>query len=184
MTLKNTNTTLINTLHQGLKACTETQRITWAKQIVDEGVDVKELADRFLYGERTAAMRFSWLLSGMGIYSPITLFSVLPYLFEKREQTSIKDFRYQFVKYWSIAGIPKENTAEAINLLFSWLNAGDTNVSTKTHAMQNLYNLSKEYPDLKNELVSCIENKMDKTSISFRTRAVKILEELKRAIIS
>lgn len=180
MTLKGTNTTLITSLNQSLKTSTETQRVAWAKQIVDEGVDVKELADRFLYGERTTAMRFSWLLSGVGIYNPPTLFSVLPYLFEKREQTSIKDFRYQFVKYWSIAGIPTENIGEAINLLFSWLNAGDTNVSTKTHAMQNLYNLCNTYPDLKNELVSCIENEIDKTSISFRTRAAKILVELKK----
>jgi len=180
MTSKSLNTLFFNTLHQYLKTSTEAQRTVWIKQIVDEGMDVQELADRFLFGERTTALRFSWLLSGIGIYSPSTLFNILPYLFAKKAQTRIKDFEYQFVKYWSIAGIPKENIGEATNLLFAWLTSSKTNVSTKTHAMQNLYNLSKEYPDLKNELKSSIENQLDKTSISFRTRATKILAELKK----
>jgi hypothetical protein len=44
--------------------------------------------------------------------------------------------------------------------------------------MLNLYVLVKVYPDLKNELKTSIENQMDKTSISFKTKAAKILRHL------
>jgi hypothetical protein len=180
MSLQNTPSTLLNTLQQLLKTSTMKQLTVWAKQIVDEGVDVKELSDVFLYGDRTTALRFSWMLSDIGLYNKAALHNILPYLFEKREQTSINDFKYQFVKYWTIAGIPKQNTAEAINLMFSWLNDSNTNVTTKTHAMCNLFILTKDYPDLKNELIISIEEQFDKTSVSFRIRATKILRELKQ----
>ncbi len=153
-------------------------RQIWAKQIVDEGIDMKELANIFLFSNEASALQFTWLLSDIGNYNRDVLYKILPYLFEKREQTNIKDFKYQFVKYWSIAGIPEENEADAINLLFNWLNNSSTNVSTKTHAMLNLYKLSKKYPDIKNELKTGIETQLNKTSISFSTRAAKILKKL------
>lgn len=154
------------------------ERTIWAKQIVDDGIDLKKLCDTFLYADKTTALRFSWLLSDIGNYNATTLHNILPYIFEKREQTKIKDFKYQFVKYWTIAGIPKENIDIAVNLLYNWLNSSHTNVSIKAHSMLNLYVLVKVYPDLKNELKTSIENQMDKTSISFKTKAAKILPHL------
>lgn len=166
---------LINGLQHHLKTSTMEDRQAWVKQIVDEGIDIKELANVFLFSSEEYALQFSWLLSDIGNYKPKVLHRILPYLFAKRENTTIKNFQYQFVKYWSIAGIPKENEAEAINLLFKWLCDSNTNVSTKAHAMLNLYELSKNYPDIKNELKTSIENQLDKTSISFRKKATKIL---------
>lgn len=170
---------IANTLHQSLKSSMMQERQVWAKQIVDEGVDLKELCNTFLYADKTTALRFSWLLSDIGNYNAAKLHIILPYIFEKREQTSIENFHYQFVKYWSIAGIPKENIDAAANLLFNWLNSSHTNVSIKAHSMLNLYTLTKDYPDLRNELISSIENQLNKTSVSFRTKATKILRYLK-----
>lgn len=166
---------LINTLHKALKSSMMKERQLWAKQIVDEDVDLKKLCDTFLHADKTTALRFSWLLSDIGNYNAAALHNILPYIFEKRKQTNIENFHYQFVKYWSIAGIPKENIGEAINLLFNWLNASHTNVSIKAHSMLNLHKLTEVYPDLKNELKTSIEEQMDKTTVSFRTKAAKIL---------
>lgn len=176
---KKTVTSFEEELGKHLKTSTGKQRIAWAQQIVDMGMDVKALSDVLLHTDRTTALRYTWMLSDIGIYSPATLAGVLPYLFEKRDKTSIKEFPYQFVKYWSIAGIPKENEGEATNLLFQWLTSPHTNVSTKTHAMQNLYTLTKEYPDLKGELKTGIEDQLDKNSVSFSNKAAKILLQLK-----
>jgi hypothetical protein len=170
---------MLDILHQSLKSSMMEQRKAWAKQIVNEGIEIKKLADIFLFSNNSSAMQFSWLLSDIGIYNAKALYSILSYLFEKREQTNVKDFRYQFVKYWSIAGIPKENEGEAINLLFRWLNDSSTSVSIKTHSALNLYKLSENYPDIKNELKTCIENQLDKTSISFRKSTAKILANLR-----
>lgn len=155
-------------------------RTLWIKQIVDEEIDIKELCELFLYQDKTTALRFSWFLSEIGLYKPKVLFDILPYLFEQREQTSIKDFTYSFVKYWRIAGVPEENKAVAVNLLFEWLTAPNTSVSVKTHSMEVLYGLTKEFPDLKNELITSIEDQLNKTKVSFGVKAKDILHTLKK----
>lgn len=173
------NTQFINTLKQSLKSSTLQQRMLWIAQIVDEGMDIKQLCNLFLYEDRTTALRFSWFLSEIGLYKPTALLDILPYLFELREKTSIKDFTYSFVKYWRIAGVPQENKGDAINLLFDWLIDPATSVSVKTHSMEVLFGLTKEFPDLKNELITCIEDQVDKTKVSFGIKAKGILRELK-----
>lgn len=176
------NTQFINTLKQSLKSSTLQQRTLWIAQIVDEEIDIKELCDLFLYEDRTTALRFSWFLSEIGMYKSTDLLAVLPYLFERRKQTSIKGFTYSFVKYWRIAGVPQENKGDAINLLFDWLIDPATSVSVKTHAMEVLFGLTKEFPDLKNELITCIEDQVDKTKVSFGIKAKEILKALKKDI--
>lgn len=156
------------------------ERTLWIKQIVDEEIDIKELCDLFLCQDKTTALRFSWFLSEIGLYKPKALFDILPYLFEQREQTSIKDFTYSFVKYWRIAGVPEENKAVAVNLLFEWLTAPNTSVSVKTHSMEVLYGLTKEFPDLKNELITCVEDQLTKTKVSFGVKAKGIVHTLKK----
>lgn len=174
----NANAILINTIQQSLKSSTIQERALWIKQIIDEEIDITQLCDLFLYQDRTTALRFSWFLSEIGMYKSTALLAVLPYLFERREQTSIEGFTYSFVKYWRIAGVPQENKGAAINLLFEWLTASNTSVSVKTHAMEVLFGLTKEFPDLTNELITCIEDQLDKTKVSFGIKAKGILETL------
>jgi hypothetical protein len=41
-----------------------------------------------------------------------------------------------------------------------------------------LFKLTKKYPEIKNELILCINDQMDKYSIDFKIRSTKILNEL------
>ena len=71
-----------------------------------------------------------------------------------------------------------QNEARAIDLLFSWLQSANTNVTTKSRALLVLFRLTKKYPELRNELKICIEEQMDRYTVDFAKRAKKILNEL------
>lgn len=153
------------------------ERMTWAKQIVDTGIDLKALSIHFLNEEKKTALRFSWLLSDIGVVSKESLFAVLPYLFEQRDATSISEFPYQFVKYWRICGVPDKNKGAAIDLMFQWLMEPKQSTHIKTICLTVLYDLTQEYPELKNELRLCIEEQKA-TSVSFKKTADKILANI------
>lgn len=59
------------------------QRINWAQKIVRENIPIASLWELLLM-EKTIALRFSWLLSDIGIENSEVLFSALPSLFANR----------------------------------------------------------------------------------------------------
>jgi hypothetical protein len=164
-------------LKASLPKSTEGQRQVWAKIIIDQDIDLKELS-RLLFCEKKVATRFLWMLSGIGIIKPTKLFGVLPFLLKLSHEL---DPAYQtaFANYWLIAGVPAENEAQAIDLSFQWLMDPGITVTIKSRALFVLFNLTEKYPELKNELVLCLEDQLDKHSKDFRKRALKVLNELR-----
>ena len=152
------------------------QRKMWASQIIDKNIDIKYLSN-LLKCEQKVALRFLWLLSDIGISNPKKLFIELPYLLELLEKHSL-NFKTSLASYWLIAGVPIEDEGRAIDLLFQWLNSNETNVTIKSRSCLVLLNITKKYPDLKNELKLCLINQIDNHSTDFRKRVSKLLIEL------
>lgn len=167
---------LYNELLAGLAGSTGAERVAWAKQIANCDMDLKELLP-LLYADKKTAYRFSWMLSDVGIAYPQKLFSELPGIFERRKETDILNFEQQFVKYWRLCGVPEENKGEAIDMMFRMLTDPKESVHIKTVALDVLYELTKEYPELKNELRLCIEETKEEQS-SFKQKSERILKQL------
>ena len=153
------------------------QRKLWAQKIVDEKQDLEELC-QLLEEDYKIASRFAWLLSDVGMYSNKHLFSLLPSLFEKRNDIKTFPFEESLIKYWTICSIPTEQEGEVLNLLFESLNSPNTKVHIKSLIVSLLFKLSQKYPDIKTELVICLEEELDKNSEAFRKKALKILDKL------
>lgn len=164
-------------LIEGLPSSTSAQRSAWAKQIVDNQLDLKALSD-CLEMDYKIASRFAWLLSGVGMYDPSFLKKSLEFLFNKMNDITTFNFSYSIVKYWAIAGIPEANEGAALDLLFDLFNAPKTDVHIKAKALEVLFELYKKYPEIKNELVSSIESEQDKNTNAFQKKAGKILKLL------
>lgn len=171
------NTDFYRDLESGLAQSTEEQRRAWARTIVEQDIDLKQLSG-ILHAEKKAATRFLWMLSGIGIEKPAKLLEVLPFLLKTMEEINNPVYLTSFANYWLIAGIPFENEGKAIDLSFEWLLSADINVTIKSRAVFVLFNLTKKYPEIKNELRLCLLDQMDKYSKDFHKRAVKILKEL------
>lgn len=160
-----------------LPKSTEEQRQTWAATIINQDLDLKDLS-RLLFCEKKVATRFLWMLSGIGMKKSGKLFEVLPYLLELSTELN-PAYQTAFANYWLIAGVPPENEAQAIDLSFQWLMNPGITVTIKSRALFVLFKLAEKYPELKNELILCLEDQMDKHSKDFRKRALKVLNELR-----
>jgi hypothetical protein len=163
-------------LKSSLASSTEAQRRSWAQTIIHEDISLKDLSSLLSCGDK-AASRFLWLLSDIGISKPKKLFAELPFLFElvQKEHTNRLT---SFASYWHYVGVPEENEAQAIDLLFKWFLSAETNVTTKTRALWALLKLSEKFPELKQEIKLCLKDQKDKYSRDFRKRAEKILAAL------
>ena len=137
-------------LESSLATSTEDQRKIWATTIIEQGISIKELS-KLLECEPKVATRFLWLIARIGMSNPNKLFIELPFLLKFCNKVN-PIYITSFANLWLIAGIPEVNEGEAIDLSFNWLLSADTNVTIKSRSIFVLFNLTKKYPELKNEL--------------------------------
>jgi len=174
MTLSKTD--FYSELESSLPKSTEEHRKVWAEIIIEQDIDLKELAG-LLHSEKKIATRFLWMLSRVGMINPGKLFASLPFLLEFSKDLDLY-YRTSFANFWLIAGIPPENEGKVIELSFGWLLSPGINITIKARAVLVLFKLTEKYPELKNELRLCIIDQKDKYSKDFQKRAEKILREL------
>jgi len=53
-------------------------------------------------------------------------------------------------------------------------------VAVKVHAMQIIYNHTLIYPELKEELITVIEDQVENNSVGFKSRGMRIIRQLKK----
>ncbi|MEZ5016191.1 MAG: hypothetical protein R2800_04010 [Flavipsychrobacter sp.] len=167
---------LYQELKAQLKTSTGTQRTAWARYIVEHNINLKALTP-LLQEEEKTAMRMAWLLSDVGLCDKEKLFDVLPCLFSIRTTCVAPGFEQQFAKYWRIAGIPEEDKGLAIDYMFQWLVAPEESTHIKTVSLEVLYQVTKEYPELKNELQLCLEQQPEDIDVSLK-KAIKKVQAL------
>ncbi len=177
MTFQMTYEVFYEKLKHSLPVSTGKDRKELAKIIATEHYNIERLSD-LLFEKPKIASRFIWLLSDFGEVSPSELHKALPFLLKRCLTLKTIDYKISFANYWLIAGIPEENEAQAIDLLFSWLQDPKVNVTTKSRALFVLVKLTDKYPDLKYELRLCLEDQLEKNTKSFKTRAEKVLKTL------
>jgi hypothetical protein len=152
-------------------------RRKWAMHIIENKIGLLDLVE-LLDQEKKIAMRFIWLVGDLCELDPSTVYPAVPYFYSRKNETQIPNFDRSLAKMFLLAGIPPEIEGLVIDDLFKWLLDPKINVSTKSYALSTLFELSKKYGDLKNELKSVIEDQLGKNSISFEKRAESVLEKL------
>ena len=66
-----------------------------------------------------------------------------------------------------------------MNLCFEYIASTDEPVAVKAFSLTVLQNLSKKYPEIRQELKTIIEDRWDYESAAFKSRAKKLLKEFK-----
>ncbi len=171
-------TELIKELKSSLATSNGIQRKAWTNAIIKNDLKIKDLSE-LLWCEQKIANRFLWLLSDIGLSAPNKLLKELTFLLNFFEQNK-GNYITSMASFWRYVGVPIEDEGRAIDLLFSWLVSKDTNVTTKSRSLFVLFELTKKYPDLKNELKLCLQDQMNKQTPDFEKRAKKILMQLEQ----
>lgn len=169
--------TFLEELKELLPESTGAQRKEWAAQVVENDWEVRNLVS-LLECEYKIASRFLWLLSDIGEADPKRLKVDLPYLFERISTAEIKGWEASFANYWIICGVPEAKEGTYLDQLFTWLNAPELNVTTKSRALVVLHELSLKYPEIRNELRSAITEQIPLHTSDFRKKAEKMLSKL------
>lgn len=171
---------LYEQLQQELAISDTAQRREWAKSIVTNRIQLSELMPLMLRDDKTA-MRFTWLLSDVAEVDPKTLYHFLVEFFNYPGRNTFFDSTTAFARYWYICGVPPEHDGQAVELCFQWLNQPGAKVSLKLPAMKVLVRLTQKYPELKNELVTSMEEQLEGNTPAFRVQVQKALASLDKA---
>ena len=76
--------------------------------------------------------------------------------------------------------IEEDDQGMLIDLCFGYLVSELYPLAVKVHAMQLIYNHVLIYPELKNELITVIEDQEDNNSIGFKSRGRRIISQLEK----
>lgn len=164
-------------LKTALPESTAAQRKLWAAKILEQQLNLKDLAP-LLEAPRTVATRFLWLLSELGTLNPEWLHQELPHLLALSQQLELPEAQTALATWWQIAGVPEANEAQAIDLLFGWLRSATTTATIKSRALMVLEKLAIKHPDLRNELQHCLHEEVQRNGSSFEKRALKTIATL------
>ena len=139
----------------------------------------KELMQCFLFNDYRLAQRAAWSVSWATKKNPDL---IKPYIKDLVAQLTRKDVHdaviRNSVRILQQIEIPEKLHGELMNNCFSFIESATTPVAIKAFSLTTLFNLSKIYPEIKNELRIIIEERWNNETAAFKQRGKKILKAL------
>jgi hypothetical protein len=137
-----------------------------------------ELFDLFLKDEYRVVQRAAWPLSNCVIAYPEFIQKHFSKLLKNLKKTGLHDaVKRNTVRLLQDISIPEKFHAEVMNICFDYIISPTEKPAVKAFSLTVLENLSKIYPEIKQELKTIIEDRWDFESIAFKSRAGKILKK-------
>lgn len=139
-----------------------------------------ELVQCFLSDEYRLAQRAAYSLGMAAEQQPAWMQPHLATLVAQLKRTDIHDAVIRnAVRILQEANIPEALHGELMDVCFTFIQNRATPIAIKAFSLTVLYNLSKIYPEIANELRVIIEENMDYETPAFQSRGKKILAKLK-----
>ncbi len=138
-----------------------------------------ELFDLFLNDEYRVVQRAAWPLSNAVIAHPPLIQKHFGRLLKNIGKPGLHDaVKRNTVRLLQDIAIPKKYQGEVMNICFDYILSPSEKPAVKAFSLTVLQHLSKQYPEIKQELKTIIEDRWDFESTAFKSRAKKILREL------
>jgi hypothetical protein len=138
------------------------------------------LLDLSLFDPDPVAWRAAWILDGSdelqaGLASRY-LNKIVRALPKLESKGSLRSLLRMLCRY----DIPEESQGLLIDLCFGYLTSELIPVAVKAHAMQIVYNHVLLYPELKEELVTILEDQIDNNTVGFLSRARRLIKQMEK----
>ncbi len=138
------------------------------------------LLDLTLYEKDPVAWRACWVLDGSdeqypGLASP-HISKIVQRLPELTSMGVLRSLLRLLCRY----EIPEDDQGLLIDLCFKYMVSEIYPVAVKVHAMMIVYNHVLLYPELKDELITVIEDQGPNNSVGFKTRGRQIIKKLEK----
>ena len=140
-----------------------------------------ELFELFLNDEYRVVQRAAWPLSYAVIAHPQLIQKKFSKLLKNLKKPGLHDaVKRNTVRLLQDIVIPEKYHGEVMNICFDYLISPDEKPAVKAFSLTVLQKLSRQYPEIKNELRTIIEDRRDLESAAFRSRAKKILVQINK----
>jgi hypothetical protein len=157
----------------------KTQALKIAEFACSSPKTFKILMQCFLSNEYRLAQRAAWSVSWAAKKNPLL---INRYIRDLVAQLSRKDVHNAVirnsVRILQQIEIPESLQGELMNNCFNFIESPTTPIAIKAFSLTILFNLSKKYPEIKNELKLIIEERWNNETAAFKSRGRKILNAL------
>ena len=138
-----------------------------------------ELFDLFLHDEYRVVQRAAWPVSYCVIAYPQLIQKHFAKLFNYLKKTGLHEaVKRNSVRLLQDIPIPEKYHGDAMNICFDYIISPTEKPAVKAFSLTVLQNLSRIYPEIKQELKTIIEDRWDHESTAFKSRARKILKDI------
>lgn len=138
-----------------------------------------ELFNLFLHDEYRVVQRAGWPISNLVIVNPLLIQKHFAKLLKNVRKPGLHDaVKRNTVRLLQDITILKKFHGEVMDLCFNYIISPYEKVAVKAFSLTVLENLSKQYPEIKHELKTIIEDRWDFETAAFKSRAKKILKSL------
>jgi hypothetical protein len=138
-----------------------------------------ELFDLFLNDEYRVVQRAGWPLSYCVEDHPEFIQKHYRKLLKNLNKKGIHEaVKRNTVRLLQYVDIPEKFHGEVMDVCFRYISSPTEAVAVKAFSLVVLHKLSKEYPEILNEMKIIIEERIDFETAAFKTHARRILKEL------
>ena len=138
-----------------------------------------ELVKLFLGNDKLITQRSGWPLSFAGIAHPEFIPKHLGKLVTNLKQEDLHNaVKRNTIRLLQEISIPKKYQGDVMNICFDFIISPTEKPAIKAFSLTVLENLSEEYPEIKQELKTVIEDRWDYETAAFHSRARKIIKKL------
>lgn len=138
-----------------------------------------ELVKLFLHDEYIVVQRAGWPLSEVVMKHPLLVHKHLGKMVVYVNKPGLHDaVKRNTVRILQVVTISRKLHGTVMNLCFDYLIDPAEKIAVKAFSLTVLQNLSKLYPEIKQELKTIIEYRWEFETPAFHSRAKKILKEI------
>ena len=138
-----------------------------------------ELFKIFTGPDKKLSQRAGWPMSYAAMAHPPFMKKHIGTLLENLKNENLHDaIKRNSVRLLQAVPIPKKHLGTALTICFDYIQSPTEKPAIKAFSLTIIENISKEYPDIKPELKTIIEDRWDYESAAFKSRAKKILRSL------
>lgn len=162
-----------------LKEHSKAQSHKIADWVGNDATRFQQLFDLFLHGEQKIVQRSARMVSLVAETNPQLVQPCLQAMIDHMLQPGIHQaVKRNTVRTLQHIDIPEPLHGQVMNACFDFLADPQEDIAIRCFSMTVLDNLSRQYPDIRQELRAVIEDQLqhEATSAGFRSRAKKVLK--------
>lgn len=133
-----------------------------------------ELMQLFLFDDYRVSQRASWAVLHCIQKNPAFAKKYLPLMLDNLKNPVHDAVVRNTVRILDLTDIPENLHAQVMDICFELVNKNQSPIAVKAFSIGVLTKLSKQYPELKNELKAIVDNQLPFASPAIKNRAKRI----------